>query len=104
MCHRGWRFPQEDTVQISKLAIETCFWPLYEVVNGKVKITYKPKNKLPVSEWLKRQGRFKHLQKQEFSNLVGEIQNDIDQDWENLLKREALDQGQLVEKSADGAK
>lgn len=89
MCHRGWRFLQQDTVEISKLAVETCFWPLYEIENGKLKITYKPKNKLPVSEWLKRQGRFDHLKKEEYSYIVGEIQNEIDDDWNNLLKRES---------------
>jgi len=93
MCHRGWRFPQEETVQISKLAVDTCCWPLYEIANGKLKINYKPKNKLPVFEWLKKQGRFKHLKKEEFAPVVEEIQKEVDEDWEDLLKREALDQG-----------
>jgi len=90
MCHRGWRFPQEQTVEIAKLAVETCFWPLYEITDGRLKITYKPKNKLPVSEWLKRQGRFKHLKKEEYLSVAKEIQKDLDEDWENLLKRESL--------------
>ncbi len=89
MCHRGWGFPQQDTVEISKLAVETCFWPLYEVVNGKLKITYKPKNKLLITEWFKKQARFKHLAGKEYAPLLAEIQKDIDEDWDNLLKREA---------------
>jgi pyruvate ferredoxin oxidoreductase beta subunit len=93
MCHRGWGFRQEDTVEISKLAVETCFWPLYEVVNGKLKITYKPKNKLPITEWFKKQTRFKHLTEKEYASLVAEIQKGIDEDWDNLLKREVLDIG-----------
>ena len=104
MCHRGWRFPQEETVEISKLAVETRFWPLYEIVNGKLKISYKPKSTVPVFEWLKRQGRFKHLGKEEYAHIVEEIQRDVDEDWENLLKREALDQGRLIEKPKDEAK
>ena len=79
-------------MEISKLAVDTCFWPLYEIVNGKLKITYKPRNKLPVYDWLKRQGRFRHLQKEEYAHIVEEIQKDVDEDWENLQKRESLDQ------------
>ena len=94
MCHRGWRFPPQDTVHVSKLAVETCFWPLYEIVNGKLKITYKPKNKLPVSDWTKLQGRFKHLQKAENAHIVEEIQKEVDEDWEALLRRESFDQGE----------
>ena len=93
LCHRGWRFPQDKTVEISKLAVETCFWPLYEIENGKLKINVKPKNKKPVSEWLEAQGRFKHLKKEEFAGIVQEIQKQVDDDWDRLLKREKLDQG-----------
>lgn len=95
MCHRGWRFPPQDTVHISKLAVETCFWPLYEIVNGKLRVTYKPKNKLPVSDWTKLQGRFKHLQKAEYAHIAEEIQKETDEDWENLLKREETCVGTL---------
>lgn len=42
-------------MQINKLAVETCYWPLYEVVDGKYKITYKPAKKLPIEEFLKPQ-------------------------------------------------
>ena len=41
-CPRGWGYPTEDLMIINKLAVETCYWPLYEVENGKYKITYKP--------------------------------------------------------------
>ncbi len=92
MCHRGWGFPQEDTVEISKLAVDTCFWPLYEIVHGKLKITYKPKTKIPAAEWLKRQTRFKQLGKEEYAAVALEIQKDIDEDWEKLLKRESCGQ------------
>ncbi len=52
-CPRGWGYPTEDLMQINKLAADTCYWPLYEVVDGKYKITYKPAKKLPVEELLK---------------------------------------------------
>jgi pyruvate ferredoxin oxidoreductase beta subunit len=96
MCHRGWGFPQQDTVEISKLTVETCFWPLYEIVNGKLKITYKPKTKIPVTEWMKRQARFSHLAREEYAAVAAQIQKDIDEDWERLLKIEALDASTML--------
>ena len=84
MCHRGWRFPQEETIQISKLAVETGFWPLIEVENGVWKFTYKPKQRKPVVEFLKPQGRFKHLFKEENKPILDEIQKDIDDNWARL--------------------
>jgi pyruvate ferredoxin oxidoreductase beta subunit len=88
LCHRGWRFPQEKGVEIAKTAVDTCFWPLYEIENGrKYKMTYKPKEKKPITEWLKTQGRFKHLFKPGNEHLIKALQDDIDAEWEYLLKR-----------------
>ncbi len=92
ICHRGWRFPQENTVNVSKLAVETCYWPLYEIVDGKLKITYKPKEKLPIEKWLDLQGRFKHLKQETHAEVMSDIQKEVDEDWESLLARENMDQ------------
>jgi pyruvate ferredoxin oxidoreductase beta subunit len=88
LCHRGWRYPEENAVSIAKLAVETCYWPLYEVIDGKGwKINYKPKEKKPIIEWLKSQGRFKHLLKPENESILKDIQEHIDLEWNYLLKR-----------------
>jgi len=88
LCHRGWRYPQQDALSVSKLAVDTCYRPLYEIVDGKeLKINYKPKEKKPISEWLKTQGRFKHLFKPGSEEVLDIIQKNIDSDWEYLLKR-----------------
>lgn len=85
-CSRGWRCDTATELDTIKLAIETCYWPLYEVINGEFKLNYKPKNKLPIEEWLKVQGRFAHLLKsQEGKKRVEEIQREIDRRWEKLL-------------------
>ena len=84
MCHRGWRFAPEDTIKISKLAVSTGFWPLIECENGKWRFTFKPKERKPVVEFLKTQGRFKHLFKEENKPILEEIQKDIDRQWERL--------------------
>jgi len=84
MCHRGWRYPQEDTIEIAKLAVETGFWPLIEVENGTWRFTYKPKERKPIEEFLKAQGRFKHLFKEENKHITAEIQKHIDENWARL--------------------
>ncbi|MGL5176178.1 MAG: thiamine pyrophosphate-dependent enzyme [Cetobacterium sp.] len=86
-CPRGWRYPPEKLMEVCKLAVETCYWPLFEVINGEWKLSYKPKNKLPITEFLKIQGRFAHLFKPGNEHLLEEIQKDVDRKWEALLKR-----------------
>ncbi len=89
-CPRGWGYPTEDLMQINKLAVETCYWPLYEIENGKYKINYKPAKKLPVEEFLKPQRRFKHLFKLGNEWMIEEFQNEVDRRWEALLKLEEM--------------
>ncbi len=84
MCHRGWRFPPEDTVKIAKLAVETGFWPLIEVEEGIWRFTYKPKERKPIEEFLKTQGRFEHLFTEENKHIIDEIQKEIDANWSHL--------------------
>ncbi|MGL4789938.1 MAG: thiamine pyrophosphate-dependent enzyme [Anaerotignaceae bacterium] len=85
-CPRGWRYPTEDLMEICNLAVETCYWPLFEVVDGKWILNYKPKNKLPIEDFIKPQGRFKHLFQKGNEHLIEEFQNEVDQRWEQLLK------------------
>lgn len=85
-CPRGWQYNTPDLMKINKLAVETCFWPLYEVIEGKYVVNYKPKNKLPVSDFLKLQARFKHLFRPGNEYMLEEIQSEVDKRWEALLK------------------
>ncbi len=85
-CHRGWRIEVEDGLESSRLATDTCFWPLYEVTNGEWKLNYTPKEKLPVTDWLKPQGRFKHLFKPENEGLREELQRETDRKWDKVVK------------------
>ncbi len=84
-CNLGWRHEPEETIEITQLAVDTCYWPLYEVENGVWRLTYKPRKKLPVEEWLKRQGRFRHLFRPENRHLIDELQAEVDRRWEQLL-------------------
>ena len=84
-CPRGWRYEAEDLAEICKLAIDTCVWPLFEVENGVWKLNYEPKKKLPVEEYLKKQGRFKHLFEKGNEWMIEEAQKYVDSKWESLL-------------------
>ena len=96
-CPRGWRFASEDTINMAKLAVETCVWPLYEVVDGKyaltaesLKIANGVMEKKPVEEWFKAQGRYKHMLKPENADLVKGVQEELDRKWDRLLKLSKL--------------
>jgi len=86
-CPRGWRYPAENLMEICKLAVETCVWPLYEVIEGEWKLSYEPKKKLPVEEYLRPQGRFSHLFKKGNEWMIEEWQKSVDSRWEKLLKK-----------------
>jgi pyruvate ferredoxin oxidoreductase beta subunit len=85
-CPLGWGFPTQDTIAISREAVDTCFWPLYEVVNGEYKITYKPKEKKPLVDFLKQQTRYRHLFRKGGEHLLEDIQRHVDFKWARLLK------------------
>jgi pyruvate ferredoxin oxidoreductase beta subunit len=87
-CPRGWRYDTPLLMDVIKLAVETCVWPLFEVENGKYTVNYKPKNKLPVEDFLKTQGRFRHMFKKGNEWMIEQFQKDIDAKWDMLLKLE----------------
>jgi pyruvate ferredoxin oxidoreductase beta subunit len=63
-------------------------WPLYEVEYGVYKITYKPKEKKPIEDFLKPQARFRHLFKGEEGEAIrAAIQEWVDWKWEQLLNK-----------------
>ncbi len=86
-CNRGWRHSTETSIEVTRLAVETCYWPLYEVENNVWKVNYKPREKKPVEEWLKTQGRFRHLFQPQFRSVIDQIQANVDREWEILLKK-----------------
>lgn len=86
-CPTNWHFEPCDTVEIAKLAVKTGIWPLKEYAGGKVTHTRLPE-RIPVDEYLKRQGRFGHLFRPQRNNTVlSEIQEAVDNYWANALKQ-----------------
>jgi pyruvate ferredoxin oxidoreductase beta subunit len=82
VCPTGWRIPPEDAIKYGRLAVESCMFPLYEVVNGKYRLTYKPEPILPLKEYLSGQGRYRHLTETE----IGKIESMVKSDYEKILK------------------
>jgi len=87
-CPPGWRFDMSKTVEMSRLAVETGAWVLYEMINGEMHFTGYSKRLLagkerkPVEEWLKMQGRFRHLTEED----IKKIKEGIDAKWEYYIK------------------
>lgn len=90
LCPTEWKYDESRGIRLAQTANDTCVWPLYEVENGKYKINYKPKEKKPVLEWLKPQGRFRHLFKEENAWMIEAIQKEVDEDWEELNRLASL--------------
>ncbi len=83
-CPTGWYFPENKTVEMGKLAVQTGAWPLMEIDEGNFKLNLKPKELRPIAEYLKPQGRFRHLSEGQLDIL----QSDAATEWSALLELE----------------
>jgi pyruvate ferredoxin oxidoreductase beta subunit len=76
-CPTGWRFPEDKTIKMARLAVETGVWKLFEITRGSSKkLTYKPKNRQPVLTYFKSQGRFSSLS----AKTLDSIQKNVDKE------------------------
>jgi pyruvate/2-oxoacid:ferredoxin oxidoreductase beta subunit len=82
-CPPGWKISSEQSIEIARLATYTKVFPIYEVFRGEeYHINIEPRD-LPVFEYLKLQGRFRHLSQED----VDEIQKRVDYEWRILLAK-----------------
>lgn len=86
-CPVGWGHEPRLGPRILDAAVESRFWPLYEVVDGGYRLTYEPAKPVPVEHWLAGQKRFAHLLRPENRALVEQVQQSVDEDWEALVAR-----------------
>ncbi len=87
-CPRGWRYTGDQTVEVAKLAIRTKFWPLFEVVDEKWSMReVREKDLLPIEEFLRVQGRFKHLFQPENEHLIKQLQAEVDEYYDYVKAR-----------------
>ena len=84
-CPVGWGHEPRLSPQLLDAAVESRFWPLYEVVDGRYRLTYEPRRPCDVEEWLGPQKRFAHLT----PDRVDEIRRQIEADWHELVERAA---------------
>jgi pyruvate ferredoxin oxidoreductase beta subunit len=101
-CTRGWRYPMEKTVALSRLATQTCLFPLYECTLEEGRPVYKlsgpsaaiarrPASKKPVEDYLESQGRFRHLFRPEKrDDLIDSIQAWVDHKWQILQEKAGI--------------
>ena len=86
-CPLGWGHEPGAALDVMNVAVDCLFWPLYEVVDGRYRLTYRPGRPVPVEDWLRLQQRFSHLLREENRAHVEEIQHQVEADWDALLDR-----------------
>ncbi len=83
VCPTGWRSASEETIKLGRLAVETGMFPLYEVEDGKYKITVDVDELRPIEDYLNRQGRFRHLT----PDMIENIQDRVYQEYNKLMDK-----------------
>jgi pyruvate ferredoxin oxidoreductase beta subunit len=86
-CPLGWGHEPRLSARVLNAAVDSLFWPLYEVVDGRYRLTYRPEHVVPVETWLELQQRFSHLLRPENRLVVEQIQAQVDADWQTLVER-----------------
>ncbi len=81
-CPTGWKSRPDDTIKLARMAVQNGLFPLIEIENGeKITLNLKLKDKKPVNDYLRLQGRFRHLTEEQ----VVAMQAEVDARWERLL-------------------
>jgi pyruvate ferredoxin oxidoreductase alpha subunit len=95
-CPLNWRTDDRVGVDIVQAAVDSCFFPLYEVERGHTTITYDPEavgRRIPVASWLKLMGKTRHLCRPENADALASIEAEIERRWQRL---HALDEHPLL--------
>jgi pyruvate ferredoxin oxidoreductase beta subunit len=83
VCPTGWRCPTDLSVRIGRLAVETGIFPLYEVENGQYKLNFDFPELRPVTDYMKLQGRFRHLSE----DIIARIQERVTAEYKALKEK-----------------
>jgi len=89
-CPPGWKTPSELTVKLSRLAVRSRVFPLYEVEGGRTYTLHEEPRTVPVRDYLRLQGRFSHLTDRD----IEAFQDMVDEEWEHLVRRARCESGQ----------
>jgi pyruvate ferredoxin oxidoreductase beta subunit len=77
-CAVGWRFPESKAIEMGRLAVDCGMWFLFEIEQGEFRLNYKPRERLPVREYLSRQGRFDHLTEEDIQGIQSEVDRECE--------------------------
>jgi pyruvate ferredoxin oxidoreductase beta subunit len=83
VCPTGWRSATNTVIKQARLAVETGIFPLYEVVDGRYSMSLDLPKLKPVKEYLKMQGRFRHLS----DDVIAQIQARVELEYQKLLEK-----------------
>jgi pyruvate ferredoxin oxidoreductase beta subunit len=85
-CPLGMRHDSAKSIEIARLAVQTCYWPIYEVESGKYKLNIRVSQPKPLIDFLKMQDRFRHLFQPQFQHEIDVLQQWVDQNWKRILR------------------
>lgn len=88
-CPLGWKFDSSLSIKLANLAVETRFWPLYEVENGKYRVNASIEKPRSLKDFLKPQGRFNHFFTEGGKKLLTEMEVEVQKRWEELKAKES---------------
>lgn len=89
-CPLNWLSEEQIGQTLIDEAVNSCFFPMYEIENGVTTITYNPEDKnkrIPVGDWLKNMGKTKHLTKPEYAEALQSFENEVERRWSRLKAR-----------------
>ena len=89
-CPLNWNDKPNTERSVIAAAVDSCYFPLFEIEEGITALSYDPEKmnkKIPVLDWLVMMGRTKHLRKEQYKDIVEEIQMEVDRRWERLRAR-----------------
>ncbi|MCK4369053.1 MAG: pyruvate synthase subunit beta [Dehalococcoidales bacterium] len=89
VCPTGWRCATDLTIRIGRLAVETGIFPLYEVENGKYRLNFDFPKLRPVTDYMKLQGRFRHLSE----DVINKIQQRVSAEYAELKEKASEGKG-----------
>jgi pyruvate ferredoxin oxidoreductase beta subunit len=88
-CPLGWGTESRDSIAVARLGVESRYWPLFEIVDGRYRLNHVPLRPVPIERWLEAQTRFRHLARR--PEVVAAIQAEVDREWQRLVALAAAD-------------
>jgi pyruvate ferredoxin oxidoreductase alpha subunit len=87
VCPPSWRYEERQGTKVIKAAADCCFWPVYEIEQGKTRLTYDPEEKgkrIPLAEWLGMMACTRHLTRPEHAETLKRFEAEVERRWRRL--------------------